>query len=338
MQLITLAHHGEAQSIIEGFNLKKISDSLFKGEAMSCLLTGEGPFEAAVATAAELKQADYQEVINLGICGALSSELEIGSLHEIRSLYLAVDGKPQFRSFPVSERGVDLLTSFERILDPKRADILRGVAKLVDREAWGVAFACKEARIPFRSFKMVSDVAGSIGACELVRETAQVYSQKLAEFLKEELSFKQKNLLENEVNLGTEFYFTFSSSHHFHSLVQKLRLLKGTSDQELIKLFPLDELRAKKMTPKERAKSLLEMMEDEVDPFRGKLKKNVSEFKKPWEEKGIRLHIDPRWEDEKIQISFDITRREDLMGKLEDLRSLDLETLHKIFKGEVDVE
>lgn len=338
MQLITLAHPGEAQSIIERFKLTKVSDSLYKGEGLACLITGEGPFEAAIRTSAELGREDYQEVINLGICGALSSSLELESIHEVRCIYLAVDGKPQFRSFPVSEKGLDLITSFERILDPKRAEVLRGVGSLVDREAWGVAYACKEARIPFRSFKIISDLAGSLEACELIRERAQFFSQKISDFLEEMLSLKSEKISGGNLELGPEFYFTFSSSHKFSSGLKKLALRRDLSESEVLRSFPIEEIRERKLTPKDRAKHVLELIDDELDPFRGSLKKRLREMKKSWEEKGVRIQTDPQLEDEKIQLNFHVSSNEELQRKLQELSSLDLAAFQKIFKGEINVE
>lgn len=338
MQLITLAHLGEAQSIIERLRLKKVSDSLYKGDGISCLITGEGPFEAALRTTAELQHEDYQEVINLGICGALSPEYEIGTIHEVRSIYLAIDGKPQFRSFPVSEQGVDLLTTFERILDPNKALILRGVAGLVDREGWGVAYACKEAAVKFRSFKMISDLAGSLDACELVREKAQVFSQELADYYQEHLSSQKLTANEKSFDLGAEFYFTFASSHRLSASVKKLSLLRNISQADVIASLPLEDLKSRKMSPKERSKLLLEGLDDQLDPFQGRIKTKIMDLKKPWEDKGIRLQVDPRLEDEKIQISFDVANPMDLALKLDELKKFEITPFQKIFRGEIDVE
>lgn len=338
MQLITLAHLGEAQGLIDRLGLKKASDSLYEGERVNCLITGEGPFEAGLATASELARKDYQEVINLGISGSLTPSLEVGSIHEIRSLYLAIEGKPQFRSFPLSERGVDLLTSFERILDPRKAEILKGVAKLVDREAWGVAFACKEARVKLRSYKIVSDFAGSIEACELVKEKAQFFSLKLADYYQNEIQENVPEVKATAPLIGPEFYFTFSSSHRFKSTLEKLSLLRGNTQEEIIGALNLDDLRERKLSPKERTRILLEMLDDELDPFNGRIKENILRFKKKWGERGIHLQTDPQFENEKFQISFEVSNSEELAQKIKELQELDLAPLQNIFKGEIDVE
>lgn len=338
MQLITIAHLGEAQGLIERFNLKKSSETLYVGSLFNLLLTGEGPFEAAISTAAELGRADYQEVINLGICGALQTSLEIGSIFEVRSLYLSIDGKPQFRSFPLSDKGIDLLTSFERVLDPEKAQKLRGVAKLIDREAWGGAYAAKEAKVKFRSFKIISDHAGSIGACELVREKAEEFSQRLTSFFAENLLNTSSAQMEDSHTLGPEFYFSFSNTHRLSGLIQKLTLLRGVERSMILNQLPLQDLKDQKISPKERGKLLLEILENELDPFQGMIKKEISELKAEWERRGVKLLFDPRLEEEKITFSFEAKDSESLLSNLQKLESFNFDPISKIFKGEVDVE
>lgn len=181
MHLITMAHPGEALGVIEKFNLKRVTADLFSGENLMLLLTGEGPMEAAIKTALLLPKHPFTEVINLGIAGTLSDEFKVGEIHEVRSLYLVQDLKPSFKTFQASERGLDCLTSFERILDPDKSLRLKGIGTLVDREAWGIVMTAKAHGIKFSSYKIISDVAGSLSACELVKENAPVFSAALAE-------------------------------------------------------------------------------------------------------------------------------------------------------------
>ena len=176
MHLITMAHLGEAQGVIDLFNLKRVTPQVFEGELLVCLITGEGPFEAATLTASQLGQKKFTSVINLGIAGSMSEDLSIGSIHPVRSVYLVIDGKPQFKSFKSFESGLDCVTSFERILNKDKALPLTGLGSLVDREAWGVATAAKSAGIPFQSYKLISDMAGTLGACEVAREKSDEWS------------------------------------------------------------------------------------------------------------------------------------------------------------------
>ena len=64
MQLITMAHFGEAQAFIEKWNLEKVSEDLFKNKNLILLLTGEGPFEAATKTALTIPQYPIKKIIS----------------------------------------------------------------------------------------------------------------------------------------------------------------------------------------------------------------------------------------------------------------------------------
>src|SRR5690606_22308536 len=109
--------------------------------------------------------------------------LNIGEIYPVRMSYLIIGEKPQFKSFKSKNSGLDCLTSFERIISPEKAAPLKGLASLVDREAWGVAYAARSLGIDFESHKLISDVAGTIGACELIKDQATQWSEKLALYL-----------------------------------------------------------------------------------------------------------------------------------------------------------
>lgn len=336
MHLITMAHLGEAQSVIQQFKLDKITPDLFKNEELVLLLTGEGPFEAATKTALILSQYPFQEIINIGIAGSLKDHL-IGEILPVRTLYLVNDLKPSFKTFQASNEGADCLTSFERILDGNKAQILRGLGHMVDREAWGVAMAAKTANIPFKCFKLISDVAGTLNACELIKENAQEFSDKIAEFLKTILSAPQENHIDEKVVLPG-FYFTFTSSHQFNNLLKKLSIKEELDHEELLKTLPLETLRSLEISPKERAKKLIEIMEQRLDPFKEKLHEVKRDLQKSFAEHHFKIDIDPLWEKPRLTISFEAGNDLEVQKKAEALKSLSLQSFTKIMNGETHVE
>lgn len=155
MKLLTFAHYLEAQNIIHDLSFKEIAKDLFKSEEMLLLITGEGPFEASTKTALTLGQYPINEVINLGIAGSLDSNLQKEDVVEVRCFYLSHENKPFFKSFPTGKSGFDCVTSFERILSPEKAVPLKGVARIVDREGWGIAMACKTKGVSLRAIKVI---------------------------------------------------------------------------------------------------------------------------------------------------------------------------------------
>lgn len=334
MKLITLAHYGEAQSIIDRFSLSKKSSELYQNDELTLLLTGEGPFEACASVSSLLGQKNFSEVINLGIAGALDQKLLVGEIFEIRSIYLAVEGKLQYKTFKGAGQK-DLITSFERILGEDKAHPLRGFGDIVDREAWGVAFSCKEHGVPFRSFKLISDVAGTIGACEAVKESAQELSLKLLAKLEEVLG-EVNETREESFHLGNEFYFTFSLKHRLHHLVGMITLRDEITALDVFKKIDLGALKELNITPKARAKLLMEKLELELDPFKGKLQEALSEWKGNYQ--GLDIHTDPQWESQSVKFSFTVQNKNELEAKLELLAKVDLEPFYQILQGKVDVE
>ena len=335
MHLITMAHLGEAQAIIESFQLKRLTPHYYEGDSMGCLITGEGPFEAATHTAAILGQKKFTKVINLGIAGTLNTTHEVGAICEIRSIYLIIEGKPQYKSFSPSSAGVDCLTSFERILSHEKAKILQGVGDLVDREAWGVAMAAKTQGVDFQCFKLISDQAGTLGACEVVRDMAQEWSLKLAQFLSQKLDSPQQV----SQNLDFEgFYFTFTMRHQFESMVTKLSLREQVSKEDILNSLPIRQLQKQKQLPKERAQKLIQILEERLDPLKKELSIGLERWKKPFETKGIHLATDPIWEDPKVKITLQVATQDELEEKINTLSLLKLAPYINLRHGKLDVE
>jgi len=330
-----MAHMGEAQSIIELFNLQKKDHSLFASDNLLLLITGEGPFEAAAKTALTLGSYPIKEVINLGVAGSLSTEHGIHEILPIRTSYLAIDLRPGFKTFQLSETGVDCITSFERILEKERAQKLRGVAHLVDRELWGVAMSAKTAGVPLKAYKIISDMAGTIEACEVVKEHAENLSLKLALFLKELLLGKSSSS-ESEIDLPG-FYFTFTMKHRLETLLKKLSIKQGLKLPELLRTLP-KETDYPDIKPKERARLFLLHLEDLLDPTKRILQTKKEDWLSPLHNSGIKVHTDPIWEDEKVSFSFDAQNDEELKKKLNLLNQFSLTPYHQILQGELDVE
>jgi hypothetical protein len=335
MQLITMAHLGEAQGVINLFDLKRVTPNLFENDTLSCLITGEGPFEAATSVASQLARKNYARVINLGIAGALDSTLMLGEIYPVRSVYLVVEGKPQFKSFQSLEQGFDCITSFERILSAEKALPLAGVGALVDREVWGVAMAARSHSVKFESYKLVSDHAGSLSACELVRDAAEDYSQKLAQFLARKIELPINP--EEEMKLDG-FHFTFSTRIKFQQYLKKLSLREELSQDDILKSLKLETWLEQKILPKERTRLLLEQMEFKLDPLKKDLETGLLAWKQPFTANGIDLSTDPYWESPEVKISFHVNSRPELEHKLSLLSGLNLHPFHKLRNGELHVE
>lgn len=335
MHLITMAHFGEAQGVIEKLKLKRIRPDFFQGDNTSLILTGEGPFEAATMTAKYAESLKASKVTNLGIAGSLSPELKIGEFLSVRSIYLVQNEKLTFKTIQANESGIDLITSFERILDPEKALPLKGFGKLVDREAWGAGFAAKKAGIPFGCFKLVSDAAGSLGACELVKEKAQELSNRLAEEFLKLSSYETSEETKNDI---PGLYFTFSTQHLFNDYLNKLMIKNEMTRSDVLKICGLERILELEVSPKDKVKKLLIVMETKLDPTREKIAGVKNDLIKKFSEQGLKLEIDSQFENPKVKISFEAADDSELNDKREKLKKVSLDKFQQIMQGELDVE
>ena len=330
MNLITMAYMGEAQALIDGLRLQKVSEGIFEGDQVTLILTGEGPFEAAIKTSAILGSKAFEQIFNLGIAGSLHADLPKEEIFEIRSSYLFLNG-PQFKSFPLSSQGVDCLTSFKRVLLPEEAQQMKGVAGIVDRELWGVAMSAKNAGIPLRCFKLISDFAGAEAICDMALENSLEWSKKLFQFI--------KPLLENDSQTEAPFnlpgfYFTFSSQHQFHNLMDKLRIKEDLKVTDL----PLESFIEKSKNQKDRTKLLLQYLDQRLDPVKEKVQSRINAWKKPLENHGVKVDIDSKWESPQVKITLEAKSDEELKQKLALVSHFSLRPYQDLLEGKLDVE
>ena len=329
MNLITMAHIGEAQGVIDLLGLERSAENLYESQEHVLLITGEGPFEAATSVSSIIQRYKFNHAYNFGIAGALDKKLEIASVHPVRSIYLVIDGKPHFKTFQLKDEGVDCLTSFERILNSDKAKALQGLGELVDREAWGVAFACKQNSIPFSSFKIISDQAGSLDACELVKSKATYFAELLANQTSKILNVKAETILEG-------FHFTFSTKIQFEQKIEMLILRTEKKKEDIISELRIDELRELKILPKERTKLLIQRMDQKLDPLREKINDILSNWKQPWNQKGITIQTDPTFEDASITLSFKASSDAVVKDKLNDLNNFTMTPYLDLREGHVE--
>lgn len=336
MHLITMAHLGEAQGLIEKFGLKRLENNLFQNEQIFLLITGEGPFEAASQTSHFLGREKIESIINLGIAGSLHENIKLGEIYPVRSVYLFQEQTPAYKSFS-GQGEFDCITSFERILKPEKAQTLKGLAQLVDREAWGVAYAAKNFGIPFKCFKLISDYAGTVGACEMVKEEAREWSFKLAHFLEKMLEVKSQNNSSEVIELPG-FHFTFTTQQRLKNLITKLAIKKETTSDEILSSLSLSQWQELEVLPKERARLLLQSLEAELDPTKAIIEKEKEQWLKTFKQHGIYISTDPEWEKTEVTLSFQVKSDAELKEMATKLMELSVSPYQKILEGQFHVE
>ncbi|GAA1513692.1 nucleosidase [Kribbella lupini] len=137
-------------------------------EGIPVVLTGVGKTAAAVATAKALAATDTTElvVLNVGTTGALRDGLAGLFLpsevinHDVNADAVRAIGLDPKESLPIEGGDGTVLASGDVfVTDPVVRDRLAERAHLVDMEAYGVAYACREFGVPVRLVKYVSDSA-----------------------------------------------------------------------------------------------------------------------------------------------------------------------------------
>ena len=131
------------------------------------VVTGLGKTAAAVATTRALAGRDLagQTVVNLGTAGALRDAMaglhEVGVVlnHDMNADAVRALGYDPRERLTVGESDVVLASGDVFVTDPVVRDALAERAHLVDMEGYAVAWAAREAGVPVRLVKHVSDTA-----------------------------------------------------------------------------------------------------------------------------------------------------------------------------------
>jgi adenosylhomocysteine nucleosidase len=158
------------------------------------LLTGMGKVNAATAVAAVLARGPRPTtVVNLGTAGALkpgfSGTHEVGAVlqHDLDSETLAsLTGVEYGLPIGLSGRGPVLATGDLFVADEAARARLAERADLVDMEGYAVASAVRQAGLPVRLVKHVSDEAGE-GAAQSWKDAVDGCAVELARWVRENL-------------------------------------------------------------------------------------------------------------------------------------------------------
>ena len=152
------------------------------------VVTGVGKTAAAVATARALAGRDTSDlvVLNVGTTGALRDGLSGLYLpsevvnHDINADAVRALGiDPQETLHVEGGDGTVLASGDVFVTDPVVRERLAERAHLVDMEAYGVVYACREYGVPVRVVKHVSDLAdeGALDWPALIDASAKVLGE-----------------------------------------------------------------------------------------------------------------------------------------------------------------
>lgn len=348
MRLLIFAHRGEAKAFLgaDTYSAEKsapIAD-LYQSESNFLLITGEGIEPAMLKTAMTLTYLHSidslpNEIINLGICGSIDprdKEL-VGKVLEIRTIYANRD-KTEFKSFTChSDSKQDLITTSKRILEAEQTEKLLPIAKLVDREAWGVFYAIQQTfKVQFKCIKMVSDnVHHENEFCQRIKETAEQYSIALYQYFSEnfQTSYEETTGLDKDHPLPKElssFYFTYAQKNLFLSLCEKLNI----KPHEVLQHYNLTDVIESKTTPKEKTKVLIQKMQESLSPMLFKLREELSQKSKSFSDDKIHFSFDPNLEKEEVKANLQFKDDAELEHVITKLKSFPLHEFQKVYRGD----
>lgn len=268
--LFTFAHRGEAQLFLKKGGYKPIPfyfDSLYDNGTNFLLITGEGLQKTTekVAAVCAFYKSRIPQIINLGIAGSLSSELQLGEIYSVRTVYR----EDEFHSFTSSEglssfSRFDCISALNRVVTDEKAEQLGYFAQIVDRELWAIGSCASLFKIPFRSYKLIADRAGSQTDCFDLKKRALSFSEKVYDYFCTEViprTVGSRNLL-----IPEGFYATVSQSKKLESLCRKLALKWRIEPEKVFEHPDLERLKREEKHPKKRTKLLLELLNRELTP------------------------------------------------------------------------
>ena len=191
MLLLVIAHEGEAREFIRRKHTQTVEfhfTGLFRCDDELLLLSGEGIQMTTLRLSAVCTYFanKIDRVLNLGIAGGLDPTLQVNQFYGIHTVHHELKGAPTYPSFHCKVTGSQLacVTALQRVLDDAYAASLSKIAPIVDRELWAVGSVCQLFRLPFKSYKLISDQAGSGTNQARVIDGAEMIGKHLFDFYK----------------------------------------------------------------------------------------------------------------------------------------------------------
>lgn len=333
MILITMAHYGEAQSFIDYYNAEKtphLEGNCYAFDQGIILITGEGIPQSIARTSLVLGiYPQINKVINIGVAGSLSHLIQ-GEIYSIRTVYhFNDDNSGYFQSFTSSDDSTtcDAITSDKRILKDEQAQNLKGHGNLVDRELWGVSFSAKLAHLPWLSYKLISDRAGSLAACEVVKEKSKLYSEKL---LNHYLKVTTNSVETKRNEKPSSWYFTITQQRDFEKLKHKIINKYG---QDHFEKNLRDFTATNKSTNKKASKELIKFLKIILSPWKYEMEKRWDEMVKEFVREDITVCPSPNFEDENISFAFKAKDFNDISKKMERLKDFPFKRYQRFING-----
>lgn len=340
--LLVMAHRGEAQMFIKNWQMSRVDfpfAEMFEQNDALLLICGEGVQNATAKTAAVCGAFREQicEVLNFGIAGALDERLSIGDIYSIRTAYSELSGEAVFQTFTSADAAaaIDCISASRRVRDGEFARKLLPFAPIVDRELWGVASVCKIFRLPFRSFKLISDVPARESECAPIAENAPVFSEELFNFAEKIMPISESGFAEkSEFTLPEQFHVTFSQRKQIENMMHALRLKHRIAENKIFEKAGVAKIASTEFPPKQRTALLIESLNDMLNPFNAMLKQRLNTLCEPLENAGARIKFARDFEDDSIEVTVKFGHPRHLQVFRTALESFDFPAVQRLLNGD----
>jgi hypothetical protein len=182
-----MAHKGEAQEFIRRkhtLNVGFYFNGMYRDDQELLLLTSDrtDTVMRRITEVFEYYGKKIRGVLNLGIAGALDRKLQINQIYSVKKVFSETESEVFHTA---NRRGqVDCISVVDPVLNDESAKKISGRSQIVDQELWTCARVCREYNIPLKSYKLISDYAGSNTRPEKIKWNSQSYSRHLFDFYK----------------------------------------------------------------------------------------------------------------------------------------------------------
>jgi nucleoside phosphorylase len=344
--LLTIAHRGEAQEFLRKgrFNPRPFYfDGVYASDREILLLTGEGlqtSTEKTAAVCAAFRDEIFM-VINIGIAASLDAQIQPGNIYSIRTAYAETNQHIVFKTFTSEDQTAvaDCISAHHRVLEAGDARRLAAFAPIVDRELWGCASVCALFNLPFRSYKLISDVAGDNSRCPDIQERAAEFSERLYQFYCE-LSLHETPTAKRpaeEFLLPEGFYATTFQKKQLKALLRNLQIKYQLSEREIFEKIQPGEIIQKEANPKRRTALAIAALGNLLNPFNSRLKAQLEALCQPLTEANCQVQFTRDYEDDKIELSVKIENSRHLEKLKAALEKFNYAEVIKILNGEVNL-
>lgn len=261
MELLVFPHRNEAKLFFENFSWKKenlLEGNLYTAEEKVLLICGENPLQVSLRISSALTYfgEKIKKVFHGGVALCLfSRDCPEERVYPIRTVYGASSLEFWKKSFTISQKGLDIMSSSHRIQNQEEKKKLSHFASLLDRESYAISYACEEFQKKLTIFKYVFLENEYLDACHDIPKLSEEISLLLFQAWKNQTGEKNQA---DKIILPENFYFSLTMKKKYEELMLILTKQEKLSVEEIWQRAKLKEISAEKISPKEKAKKLLE--------------------------------------------------------------------------------